>query len=70
MNISNISSLSEPRLARFDFYTPLQQRAFDILKLATIQSRDNVYVHNFLQFNRVNDSEIHWLETSGHFIHA
>jgi hypothetical protein len=70
MNITNISNVSESRLEHINFYTPLQQRALDILKLATLQSSDDVYVREFLQFNRVNDSEIHWLETIGYLLSA
>ena len=70
MNISNIVNVTEPHLQRYHFYTPLQKRALDILQVATLQSRDNVYARKVLQFNQVNDSEILWLEKTGYFLPA
>jgi hypothetical protein len=70
MNTLIIVNIAEPHLQRYRFYTPLQKRALDILQLAIRKSRDKVYVRKFLQFNRVKNSEIHWLEETGYFLSA
>ena len=51
----------------YDAFIPRQQRALDILTLATLTSRDDAYVREFLHTNHVTDSEIHWLERTGHY---
>ncbi len=69
MNMSNIISKSR-RHDFFNYFTPQQKRALDILQVATLQSRDYVYARKVLQFNQVNDSEILWLGKTGYFLPA
>ncbi len=68
MIMSNFINESERHAELYNYFTPRQQRALDILTLATLTPRDDVYIREFLHSNRVTDSEIHWLERTGHYL--
>lgn len=68
MIMSNFINESERHAELYNDFTLRQQRAIDIVTLATFTFRDDVYVREFLHTKQVTDSEIHWLERTGHYL--
>ena len=68
MIMSNFINESERHAELYNDFTLRQQRAIDIVTLATLTSRDDVYIREFLHTNQIADSEIHWLERTGHYL--
>ena len=68
MMMSNFIDETERHAELYDDFTPRQQRVLEIVTEATLASRDDAYVRGFLYTNYVTDSEIHWLERTGHYL--
>ena len=68
--MSNFNNEFELQSELYNYFTSRQQRALDILTLATLTPRDDAYVREFLHTNQVTDPEIHWLEWTGHYLPA
>ena len=68
MIMSNFIDEAERHAELYDAFTPRQQWIFEIVTKATLVPRDDAYIRPFLHTKRVTDSEIHWLERTGHYL--
>ncbi len=68
MIMSNFIDEAERHAELYDAFTPRQQRVLKIVTEATLAPRDDAYIRAFLHTNHVTDSEIHWLERTGHYL--
>ena len=66
MIMSNFIDEAERLAELYNTFTSRQQQVLEIVTETTLASRDADYIRALLHTKGVTESEIHWLERTGH----